>query len=114
MIAMEKVRRYMESLDLTVAVEVLEGHMDEAASRHNPVNPGLLPAAGGSWQTEETGPHSLHAQAVGHPQLHAQVSLSLARRARQDSRTHRPRPLTLKTAAFPAPSRTSTSASSHP
>ena len=33
MIVMEKVRRYMESLDLTVAVEVLEGHLDEAARK---------------------------------------------------------------------------------
>ena len=61
---------------------------------------GTSTSAGGCWQTEEIGPHSLHAQAAGHPQLHAQASLSLARGARQDSRTHRPRPLTLKTAAF--------------
>ena len=36
MIAMEKVRRQAESLDLTVAVEVLEGHLDEAARKQLP------------------------------------------------------------------------------
>lgn len=36
MIVMEKVRQYMESLDLTVAVEVLEGHLDEAARKQLP------------------------------------------------------------------------------
>ncbi len=39
----------------------------------------LLPAAVGCWKAQEAGPHSLYAQAADHPQLHAQVSLTLAR-----------------------------------
>ena len=44
-----------------------------------PRHPGLLPAAAGRCKAQEAGPHSLHAQAADSPQLHAQVSLTLAR-----------------------------------
>ncbi len=48
-------------------------------SRCNPIIREVLPAAFGRRKAKEAGPHSLHAQAAGHPQRHAQALLTLAK-----------------------------------
>ena len=62
------------------------------ASRHNPGDPQLLPAAAGGGQAQETGADRLHAQAADHTQRHGQN-----RPALESSRNQS---LTSKTVAF--------------